>query len=230
MSARASAMIAIVALALSACGGKPPPAKVDAEAEKAAALERARHDAFGTQVQALDKAKGMRGRPQQEGSRRPGQGRRGFEVSAMLTRTHSDFLTDEQRMIRDMAREFASAELAPHAGEWEKQGWIPDAVVAKMGGLGLLGMVVPEEWGGSFSDYIAYALAMEEIAAGCASTATLMSVHNSVGCGPDPRVGQRRAEEGVASRDGRGPQGGLLLPHGAAGRQRGQQPQDARGR
>jgi hypothetical protein len=59
VSARASAMIAIVALALSACGGKPPPAKVDAEAEKAAALERARHDAFGTQVQALDKAKGM---------------------------------------------------------------------------------------------------------------------------------------------------------------------------
>jgi alkylation response protein AidB-like acyl-CoA dehydrogenase len=102
----------------------------------------------------------------------------------MLTRTHSDFLTDEQRMIRDMAREFAAAELAPHAAEWEKQGWIPDATVARMGGLGLLGMVVPEEWGGSFSDYTAYALAMEEIAAGCASTATLMSVHNSVGCGP----------------------------------------------
>ncbi|HTS84248.1 MAG TPA: acyl-CoA dehydrogenase family protein [Usitatibacter sp.] len=102
----------------------------------------------------------------------------------MLTRTHSDFLTDEQRMIRDMAREFAMAELAPNAGRWEKDGWIPDAVVAKMGELGLLGMVVPEQWGGSFSDYIAYALAMEEIAAGCAATATLMSVHNSVGCGP----------------------------------------------
>ena len=102
----------------------------------------------------------------------------------MLTRAHSDFLTDEQRMIRDTAREFARAELAPHAGEWEKQGWIPDPVVAKLGELGFLGMVVPEEWGGSFSDYTAYALAMEEIAAGCASTATLMSVHNSVGCGP----------------------------------------------
>src|SRR5258707_10097663 len=102
----------------------------------------------------------------------------------MLTRTHSDFLTEEQRMIRDTAREFARAELAPHAGDWEKQGWIPDAVVAKLGDLGLLGMVVPEEWGGTFSDYTAYALAMEEIAAGCASTATLMSLHNSVGCGP----------------------------------------------
>jgi alkylation response protein AidB-like acyl-CoA dehydrogenase len=102
----------------------------------------------------------------------------------MLTRAHTDFLTEEQRMIRDMAREFAQAELAPHAGQWEAEGWIPDAVVAKLGALGLLGMVVPEEWGGSFSDYVAYALAMEEIAAGCASTATLMSVHNSVGCGP----------------------------------------------
>jgi alkylation response protein AidB-like acyl-CoA dehydrogenase len=102
----------------------------------------------------------------------------------MLTRAHTDFLSEEQRMIRDMAREFARAELAPHAGQWEEEGWIPDAVVAKLGELGLLGMVVPEEWGGSFSDYVAYALAMEEIAAGCASTATLMSVHNSVGCGP----------------------------------------------
>ena len=102
----------------------------------------------------------------------------------MLARTHTDFLTEEQRMIRDMAREFAQAELAPHAGQWDEEGWIPDTVVAKLGELGLLGMVVPEEWGGTYSDYIAYALAMEEIAAGCASTATLMSVHNSVGCGP----------------------------------------------
>jgi len=102
----------------------------------------------------------------------------------VLTRAHTDFLTEEQRMIRDMAREFAQAELAPHAGQWDEEGWIPDAVVAKLGELGLLGMVVPEEFGGTFSDYIAYALAMEEIAAGCASTATLMSVHNSVGCGP----------------------------------------------
>ncbi|MEO5677786.1 MAG: acyl-CoA dehydrogenase family protein [Usitatibacter sp.] len=102
----------------------------------------------------------------------------------MLTRAHTDFLTEEQRMIRDMAREFAQAELAPHAGRWDEEGWIPDAVVAKLGELGLLGMVVPEQWGGTFSDYVAYALAMEEIAAGCASSATLMSVHNSVGCGP----------------------------------------------
>lgn len=102
----------------------------------------------------------------------------------MLQRAHADFLTEEQRMIRDTARDFAQSELAPHAGRWDEEGWIPDATVAKLGELGFLGMVVPEEWGGSFTDYIAYALAMEEVAAGCASTATLMSVHNSVGCGP----------------------------------------------
>lgn len=102
----------------------------------------------------------------------------------MLMKANHDFLTDEQRMIRDMAREFAQNELAPHAAQWEKDLWIPDSVVAQMGELGLLGMIVPEEWGGSYSDYTAYALAIEEIAAGDASTSTMMSVHNSVGCGP----------------------------------------------
>ncbi len=102
----------------------------------------------------------------------------------MLMKTTNDFLTDEQRMIRDMARDFAREQLSPNAAQWEKDKWIPEAVVVQMGELGLLGMVVPEEWGGTFSDYTAYAMAIEEIAAGDASTATLMSVHNSVGCGP----------------------------------------------
>ncbi len=102
----------------------------------------------------------------------------------MQMKASHDFLTDEQRMIRDMARDFAREQLAPHAAQWEKDKWIPDAIVTQMGELGLLGMVVPDEWGGSFSDYTAYASAIEEIAAGDASTSTIMSVHNSVGCGP----------------------------------------------
>ncbi len=97
---------------------------------------------------------------------------------------HLDLYTDDQRMIRDTARDFARQELAPNAAQWERDGWIADSAVAKLGELGLLGMVVPDEWGGSYTDYTAYALAIEEIAAGCASTATLMSVHSSVGCGP----------------------------------------------
>jgi alkylation response protein AidB-like acyl-CoA dehydrogenase len=102
----------------------------------------------------------------------------------MLMKAHHDFLSEDQRMIRDMAREFAQNELAPNAGRWDKEGWIPDHIVAQMGDLGLLGMVVPDTFGGSFTDYTAYALAIEEIAAGCAACSTLMSVHNSVGCGP----------------------------------------------
>jgi alkylation response protein AidB-like acyl-CoA dehydrogenase len=93
-------------------------------------------------------------------------------------------LTEEQVMIRDMARDFAKNEIAPFAQSWEKAGWIDDAVVAKLGELGLLGMIVPEEWGGTYVDYVAYALAVEEISAGDAATGTLMSVHSSVGCGP----------------------------------------------
>ena len=95
----------------------------------------------------------------------------------MLTRARDDFLTDEQRMIRDTARDFARAELAPHAGAWEDQGWIPDGVVATMGELGLLRMTVPPEWGGTGADYVSYVLAVEEVAAGCAATAT----HESTG-------------------------------------------------
>ncbi|MBL4833219.1 MAG: acyl-CoA dehydrogenase family protein [Pseudomonas sp.] len=92
--------------------------------------------------------------------------------------------TDDQRLVREMAREFARAELASRAAQFDRDGWIDDAVVRQMGELGLLGMVVPEEQGGSFTDYSAYALAVEEISAGCGATGALMSVHNSVGCGP----------------------------------------------
>jgi alkylation response protein AidB-like acyl-CoA dehydrogenase len=101
----------------------------------------------------------------------------------MLTRAHADFLTEEQRMVRDMARDFARAELAPNAARWDREGWLPEAVLAKMGELGFLGMLVPEEWSGMGGDYLAYALAIEEIAAGCASTAVIMSVQNGLGCG-----------------------------------------------
>lgn len=97
---------------------------------------------------------------------------------------HDIEFSEEQRMIRDMARDFAKAELAPNAEKWEKAGWLDDAMLKQMGELGFLGMVVPEEWGGSYIDYSAYALAVEEISAGCASTGAVMSIHNSVGCAP----------------------------------------------
>ncbi|MFM0289804.1 acyl-CoA dehydrogenase family protein [Paraburkholderia megapolitana] len=96
----------------------------------------------------------------------------------------NDFYTEDQRMIRDAARDFSTGRLAPNAAQWDRESRLPPEVVTEMGALGLLGMIVPSEWDGSYTDYIAYALALEEVAVGCASCATLMSVHNSVGCGP----------------------------------------------
>ena len=92
------------------------------------------------------------------------------------------FLTDEQRMVRDMARDFAEGELAPHAGKWDLNGGYPDDILPRMGRLGLMGMLVPPEWDGAGADHVAYALAMEEIAAGDVGTSTAMSVNNSLVC------------------------------------------------
>ena len=108
---------------------------------------------------------------------------------------HDLELSEEQRMIRDMARDFARREVAPKAQAMEKAGWIDDALVAQMGELGLLGMVVPEEWGGSYIDYVAYALAVEEISAGDAAVGALMSIHNSVGCGPILNFGSQAQKD-----------------------------------
>ncbi|CAB3961198.1 MULTISPECIES: acyl-CoA dehydrogenase family protein [Burkholderia] len=95
-----------------------------------------------------------------------------------------ELYTEDQRMIRDAARAFATEMLAPNSAQWDHDAHLPDAIVAQLGELGLLGMIVPQELGGSYTDYVAYALAMEEVAAGDAACATMMSVHNSVGCGP----------------------------------------------
>jgi alkylation response protein AidB-like acyl-CoA dehydrogenase len=93
-------------------------------------------------------------------------------------------LTDEQRMARDTAREFARRELAPHSAEWDRTATFPRAAVKALGALGFLGVTVPPEWGGAGLDYVAYALALEEVAAGDGAVSTVMSGHNSVGCMP----------------------------------------------
>jgi len=108
---------------------------------------------------------------------------------------HDLELTEEQRMIRDLARDFARAEVAPNAQAWAKAGWIDDQSVAQMGELGLLGMIVPERWGGSYVDYVAYALAVEEISAGDGALGALMSVHSSVGCAPILKYGTTEQQD-----------------------------------
>ena len=104
-------------------------------------------------------------------------------------------LSEEQIMVQDMARDFAKNELAPHGERWDHEGWIDDGVIAQMGELGLLGMNVPEEWGGANVDYVSYALAVEEISAGDGAVGAIMSIHNSVGCGPIMKYGTVEQKE-----------------------------------
>ncbi|MGD9865554.1 MAG: acyl-CoA dehydrogenase family protein [Pseudodonghicola sp.] len=104
-------------------------------------------------------------------------------------------LTEDQAMVRDMARRFAAEKLAPKSADWEKTHHFPAEEIAEMGALGLMGMLVPEEWDGAMSDHVSYALALEEIAAGNGAVSTIMSVHNSVGCVPILRYGNEDQKE-----------------------------------
>ncbi|WP_213908677.1 acyl-CoA dehydrogenase [Stutzerimonas nitrititolerans] len=98
-------------------------------------------------------------------------------------------LNEDQTSIRDMARQFARERLKPFAATWDREHRYPAEAIAEMAQLGFFGMLVPEQWGGSDTGYIAYALALEEIAAGDGACSTIMSVHNSVGCVPILRFG-----------------------------------------
>jgi butyryl-CoA dehydrogenase len=93
-------------------------------------------------------------------------------------------LTDEQRMLRAVARDFARTRLAPFAAERDREERFPAEAVAELGKLGFMGMLVPEAYGGAGADHVGYALVMEEIAAGEGAVATILSVQNSVGCMP----------------------------------------------
>ena len=104
-------------------------------------------------------------------------------------------LSDEQKLIRDTARSFAREHLAPHAAAWDRDSSFPGDALKQMGELGLLGMLVPEEWDGAGADHVAYALAIEEIATADGACSTIMSVHNSVACVPILRYGSEKQKE-----------------------------------
>ena len=92
--------------------------------------------------------------------------------------------SEEQTMIREMARDFARNVLALNAAAWDRDHAFPADALAEMGKLGFMGMTVPPEWDGAGTDYVSYAMAVMEIAAGCGAVSTIMSVHNGVGCMP----------------------------------------------
>ncbi|HTG25027.1 MAG TPA: acyl-CoA dehydrogenase family protein [Reyranella sp.] len=104
-------------------------------------------------------------------------------------------LSEAQRQVRDMARQFAQRELAPTAAERDRVPRFPREAFAKMGKLGMLGMTVPAEFGGASTDYVSYALAIMEIAAADGATSTSFQVHNSLVCLPLLRHGTPEQKE-----------------------------------
>ncbi|UCD47078.1 MAG: acyl-CoA dehydrogenase [Deltaproteobacteria bacterium] len=106
-------------------------------------------------------------------------------------------LTEEQRMIQDMARSFAQKEVLPKAAELDETGRFPEELVRKMADLGLMGVAVPEEYGGAGMDNICYVIAMEEIARACASTSVILSVNNSLACDPILKFGSEEQKRGT---------------------------------
>ncbi|MFC2036820.1 acyl-CoA dehydrogenase [Chloroflexota bacterium] len=93
-------------------------------------------------------------------------------------------LSEEQRLVRDMVRDFAQKEIAPRAAEVDRTEEFPADNIREMAELGLLGLPYPEEVGGGGGDYLSYAIAVEEIARACGSTALIYAAHVSLGCGP----------------------------------------------
>ncbi|MCI0669078.1 MAG: acyl-CoA dehydrogenase [Myxococcaceae bacterium] len=98
-------------------------------------------------------------------------------------------LTDVQREIQRMTREFAARELTPNARRWDEHHEFPTQAVKQLAELGLMGVAVPESEGGAGLDNVCYAVAMEEISRGCASTGVIMSVNNSLYCDPVMKFG-----------------------------------------
>jgi butyryl-CoA dehydrogenase len=91
--------------------------------------------------------------------------------------SHSQ-LPDEYKMIYETCRSFSNEELIPNAGKWDKERSFPTEAITKLAELGLMGIQIESEYNGSDLDAMSYAIAMEEISRGCASTGVIMSVHN----------------------------------------------------
>ncbi len=113
-------------------------------------------------------------------------------------------LTEEHKLIRETARDFAAREVAPKAAELDKSGRWPTEIVKRLGELGFMGVAVPEEHGGAGLDTLSYALAVEEISAACASSGVIMSVNNSLFCDPILKFGTPAQKKDVLTPCARG--------------------------
>jgi butyryl-CoA dehydrogenase len=113
--------------------------------------------------------------------------------------TTHEALPEEHRMLYEMTRKFADEELAPNAGEWDKKHEFPATAVKHLAELGLMGINVSTEYGGSELDALSYAIAMEEISRGCASVGVIMSAHNSLYLWPVTAYGTDEQKEAWAA-------------------------------
>jgi alkylation response protein AidB-like acyl-CoA dehydrogenase len=104
-------------------------------------------------------------------------------------------LNESQRLIRDTMRSFARERLAPFAAEWDRSHAFPREALGELGRLGAYGIVIPERYAGAGLDYVSLAVALEEIAAGDGATSTIVSVQNSVVCGPIFAFGSEAQKE-----------------------------------
>ena len=88
-------------------------------------------------------------------------------------------LSPEQREIQSLARDIAESEIAPHASTWDREHRFPRELIAKLGTLGLMGVCVPEEYGGAGSDFLSYILMLEELSRADAGVGVTVAVHTS---------------------------------------------------
>ncbi|RYG67816.1 hypothetical protein EON64_06595 [archaeon] len=120
-------------------------------------------------------------------SRVPKTTRRGY--------TNWPFLKEEHIAVAQTCRNFAETELKPIAAKVDKEHWFPAEQVKKLGELGMMGVTVSPDWNGSGMDYVSYAIAMEEISRGCASTGVIMSANNSLYCAPVEKFATNEQKE-----------------------------------
>jgi len=102
--------------------------------------------------------------------------------------------TEDQRAIGALAREIAAREIAPHIAGWDREHTFPRALYTKLNAAGLMGLLVPEAYGGSAADYVSYALMIEEVARVDAGTATTLSVHSMI-CNAIAKLGNDEQRE-----------------------------------
>src|SRR6201996_8570027 len=96
---------------------------------------------------------------------------------------------ESKKLLIEQVRSFAQSEIAPKAKHNDESGEFPHETVRQLAEMGLMGMMVPEQWGGAGMDAVSYAMAMEEISSACASTGVIMSVNNSLVCWPIEHYG-----------------------------------------